>query len=117
MPIIDRGPHTVVVTPMVVTQGAMGDKTTPGDPVVVPLVAVQSVSAAELERVRLTDTREVYQVIGRGTWPGGALSLVEVTVGPRLGVFDQQGPARQYGMSPRTQHYDVLISARGSRST
>lgn len=113
MSILDNGPHTVIVTPMVTTRGSLGSKTVPGEPVTLTGVAVQAVTTrgedAGEARVDVT-----YRVIGRGCWPGGHKSIVEVVDGPRLGLFDQEGEAAMAGMSARVQHFDVAIRARTS---
>lgn len=116
MALIDNGPHAVTVTPMVTVKDSMGSTTTPGAPVSVPRVAVQPVSAEEAESLGV-QARTSYRVIGRGPWPGGINSTVTVDAGPYAGrTFDQSGEARIYGMSPRTAHFDVLMTARGAEA-
>lgn len=114
MSLLDRGPHAVTVTPMVEVNDGMGSTLEPGEPVPVPRVAVQPVSAEESEALGVQALTS-YRVIGRGPWPGGMNSTVLVDAGPFAGrVFDQSGEARVYGMSPRTAHFDVLMTARGA---
>ena len=114
MGLIHRGPHTVTVTPRVKVTDSMGTTIRDGTPVQVTGVAVQPVSAEESEALG-TQALTTYRIIGAGQWPGGVQSKVRVDVGPYTGrTFDQQGEARVYGMSPRTAHFDVLVTARGS---
>lgn len=114
MNLLDRGPHAVTVTPMVTVEDSMGTSIGPGTPVAVPNVAVQPVDATEAESLGV-QARTAYRIIGRGPWPGGINSTVRVDTGPYAGrVFDQDGEARIYGMSPRTAHFDVLVTARGA---
>lgn len=114
MSLLDRGPHAVTVTPMVEVSDGMGSTLEPGDPVAVSRVAVQPVSSDEAEALGV-QAQTSYRVLGRGPWPGGINSLVRVDVGPYAGrMFDQQGEARLYGMSARTAHFDVVLTARGA---
>lgn len=114
MSLLDRGPHTVTVTPMVEVRDSMGTTLEPGAPVTVQRVAVQPLSADEAEALGV-QARTAYRVIGRGPWPGGINSSIRVDTGPYAGrVFDQDGEARIYGMSPRTAHFDVAMTARGA---
>lgn len=116
MSLLDRGPHAVTVTPMVKVSDSMGTTIEPGTPVAVDNIAVQPVSADEAEALGV-QARTSYRVIGRGPWPGGINSTVRVDAGPYAGrTFDQDGEARIYGMSPRTAHFDVLITSRGSEA-
>lgn len=116
MSLLDNGPHTVTVIPRVAVKGTMGNTNyKDGVPVVIPRVSVQPLSSSERSELGIS-TSESYKVIGRGDWPGGALSKVRVNVGPVTGMFDQSGPARVHGMSPRTAHYNVVITARGSEA-
>jgi hypothetical protein len=106
--LLDRGPHTLVVTPKVeVTDRYGGTTYVDGDPVTVR-GSVQPVSTEETEALGVqVDT--TYRFIGRD-WPGGIHSTV-VWDGRN---WDQQGEARRYGMSPRTAHVDVILTARGT---
>ena len=114
MTLLDRGPHAVTVTPMVKVKDSMGTSIEPGDPVPVAGVAVQPMDATEAEALGV-QARTSYRVIGRGPWPGGINSTVRIDTGPYAGrTFDQNGEARIYGMSPRTAHFDVLITSRGA---
>lgn len=114
MALIHRGPHTVTVTPRIKVTDSMGTTTKDGPPVRVPHLAVQPVSAEESDSLG-TQALTTYRIIGAGEWPGGVNSKVRIDDGPYAGrTFDQQGDARIYGMSPRTAHFDVLVTARGS---
>lgn len=115
MSIIDRGPHTVEVTPKVKTSGSLGTEYKNGPPVIVRRVAVQPISAEESQELGIV-AHTSYRIIGRGKWPGGALSKVRVVVGPTNATFDQHGDARIYGMSKRTAHFDVTIVQNGTEA-
>ncbi|WP_165831858.1 hypothetical protein [Brachybacterium endophyticum] len=92
----------------------MGSTVEPGAPVTVGHIAIQPVDAAEAEALGV-QARTSCRVIGRGPWPGGINSTIRIDAGPYEGrVFDQDGEARIYGMSPRTGHFDVLITSRGA---
>lgn len=109
MSLLDNGPHTVTVTPMIETEDPFGSTVELGDPVEIPGVSVQPVEASEAESLGVQATTS-YRVIGRSGWPGGVHSKVRIDVGPQAGrTFDQSGEARVYGMSRRTAHFDVLI--------
>lgn len=111
--LIRRGPHTVTVTPRERVQGSLGTTVVDGEPVTLRRVTVQSVSSSEVRDMGLT-TEVVYKVIGTGSWPGGPLSRVSVDVGPHPGEYDQQGEAVYHNMNPRTAHWVVRISRRGT---
>lgn len=114
MSLLDRGPHSVTVTPMVTVGDSMGTTLQPGTPVAVEHIAIQPVSAEESEALGIAVSTS-YRIIGRGGWPGGVHSRVLVDVGPNAGrTFDQHGDAREYGMSPRTAHFDVVIKSGSS---
>lgn len=113
MSLLNSGPHSVIVTPKVTVRGSLGSEQVDGEPVTVPRVAVQPTMIEEDLTSEGTSAASTYRLIGRGAWPGGPLSKVEVVSGPHLGTYDQDGPARVYGMSPRTAHYDVLLRRRG----
>ena len=111
MSLLDRGPHSVTVTPMVEVQDSMGTTIQPGTPVSLSGLALQPVEASEAEALGV-QARTSYRVIGRGGWPGGVHSVVRVDAGPYAGrSFDQSGEARIYGMSARTAHFDVVITS------
>ena len=103
------GKHTVTVTPKVKTRDQYGDwALTPGVPVQVRC-SVQPVGAEEAEALGV-QASTTNRVIGRGIWPGGVHSTV--LWGGRS--WDQHGEVRQYSMSPRTAHYDLIITARSA---
>ena len=111
MSLLDRGPPTVRVTPATVTDGAVGPVVThdPANAVTVSRVSIQPMSTEESGGVS-TITTARYKVFGRGEWPGGPLSRVEVIKGPALGSFSQDGPTRYHTMSRRTEHYQVYLT-------
>lgn len=108
MSLLDRGPHTVVVTPKVEVPDRYGGTSyVDGDPVNVR-GAMQPVSADESEGLGVqADTS--YRFIGRD-WPGG-IHATAVWAGR---IFDQEGEARRYSMSARTTHVDVILTVRGT---
>lgn len=114
MSLLDNGPHQVEVISREVVEDKLGRTVKDSTPVVVRGVAVQPVTADEATAFGV-QAQSSYRVIGRGNWPGGLHSKVRVLVGPEAGrLFDQSGEARVYGMSRRTAHFDVLITARGA---
>lgn len=110
MRLLDRGPHTVTVHPYVEKRTDLGRDYSYGDPVTVERVAIQPVSVGEGEDQ--SSASGTYTVIGSGMWPGTSRSRVTVVTGPHPGEYDQQGPAKHHGMSPRTSHYVVRITLR-----
>lgn len=108
MSLLSQPPHTVVVQPFTRVDGRYGDAWEPaGDPVEVRC-AVQPISAEEIERLGVqADT--TMRILCR-EWPFGPHSLV--TYNGR--EFEQVGEARQYRMSRRTAHDDVVIRAVGA---
>ena len=118
MSLLDRGPHVVRVTPMRPTPSSLGTRYVAGEPVLVRNIAIQAVmtrrtdATDEIETIG-TQAEVAYRIIGRGNWPGGPMSRVEVLVGPVPGIFDQRGEPGYSNMSHRTAHYDVVITARG----
>lgn len=111
MSLLDRGPHSVTVTPMVEVEDSMGTTIQPGTPVPLVGVAIQPVTAEESEALGVSVSTS-YRIIGRSGWPGGVHSRVLIDVGPQAGrTFDQHGEARQYGMTQRTAHFDVIIKS------
>lgn len=107
MSLLDRGPHTVTVVPQIVVQDRYGETTADGTPVPVRC-SVQPMSADETSAAGL-QVETAYRVIARD-WPGGPYSRVEWDGR----VWDQQGEPKRYGMSERTRHVDVVITARGA---
>lgn len=108
--LVDRGPYTVLVTPMVKKRDITGAYAlTPGSPVKVSGVQVQPTTAEELGTNILTAPTS-YRVIGAGVWPGGVHSKVEWN-GRQ---FTQNGEASIYSNSPTTAHFDVMIVSQSS---
>lgn len=113
MTLLDRNPHTVTVTPMVQVSDSMGTTIQPGDPVTLR-VAVQPLNTQESSDLGF-QAQTSCRVIGKEGWPGGVSSTVHIDSGPYEGrTFDQEGEPRWYGMTDRTRHYDVIITARGT---
>lgn len=98
----------MTVQPHKVVAGRYGQDWVPdGDPVEQPC-AVQPISAEEAERLGV-HTETTMRIICR-RWPYGPHTLV-VYNGRE---YEQVGEARQYRMSRRTAHDDVVIRAVGS---
>lgn len=111
MSLLDRGPHTLVVTPKLKqTDPYGGTAIVDGAPVTVR-GSVQPVSADESEALGV-QAQTVYRFIGR-SWPGGIRSTA-VWNGR---TFDQQGEPKIYSMSRRTAHVDVILTARSAEVT
>lgn len=109
MSLLDRGKELLVVRPMVKTKNEYGTwDLVPGPPVSV-MAAVQPVTVEEVEAIGTTaDTTK--RVIGRGPWPGGLHSVIEWDGRE----WDQKGENRDYRMSPRTAHFDIIMVARSA---
>lgn len=116
MSLLDNGPHELIVTPVIQTTDRYGeDALRDGDPVAVAGCSMQSMTAEERDEAGV-QAATAYRVIARA-WPGGISSHAVVVHGPPGTdgrTFDQQGEARGYGMSPRTAHVDVVLTARGA---
>lgn len=116
MSLLRSGPHSVLVIPNWVVVDELGSELS-GDepPSQVDGVMIQPVSSADSDLALGTVGADVYRVIGAGTWPGGPYSTVFIQDGPPNMVgreFDQDGPARIHGASPRTAHFTVTIKGR-----
>lgn len=111
--LLDRNPHRVTVTPMRVVKDSMGSTLVPGDPISLE-VFIQPLGSDEVNDLGL-QSKTSCRIIGRDGWPDGISAKVHIDKGPYEGrTFDQDGEARRYGMSPRTYHYDVIITSRGT---
>ncbi|WP_172121388.1 hypothetical protein [Actinomyces faecalis] len=115
--LVERGPHTVTVTPTRVVDDGLGRVTEAGEPVTVTGVMVQpsSASASDLARNQVGSTS--WRILGAGTWPGGPYSTIRVDTGPpgvQGRVLDQAGEALQRGSGHRTSHFVVTATARGA---
>lgn len=108
MSLLSSPPHTVTAQPHKAVDGRYGQDWIPdGDPVEWQC-AVQPMTAEEAERLGV-QTETTMRIICR-SWPFGPHTLV--TYNGR--EFEQVGEARQYRMSRRTAHDDVVIRAVGS---
>lgn len=116
MSLLDRGPHTLIVTPVVQTTDRYGeDALTDGAPITVTGCSMQPMTMEEATAAG-AQAATTYRVICR-QWPGSLSSSAVVVHGPPGTVgrtFDQQGEPRHYGMNPRTAHDDVVLTARGT---
>lgn len=109
--LLNSGPHTVTVTPVIKQKASNGaPRYVRGTPVTVSHVMVQPMTASEVDG-QVTAITTMYQVIGSGVWPGGPHSIVEWNGRE----WDQEGEARIYSVSPRTAHFDVMIRARDAQ--
>lgn len=110
MSILDRGPHSVVVTPKVKVPNGYGEnELADGDPVTVSGLSVQPVTAEELNAfgggMQAWTTR---RIIGRGPWPGGIHSTIQFDGR----TWEQFGEAEFYTTGRRTKHFSCMIRAR-----
>lgn len=113
MSLLDSGPHTVTVIPMVITGKTKYGTwaTTRGEGIVLTGVTVQPYGAGSLSGLESDDETSVNdQKIVRGVlpWPGGTKSII-IFEGEE---FDQQGLPKEYTQGLRTQHYMVRIKRR-----
>lgn len=120
MSLLDNGPHTVTVYPMVVEgKNRYGNPSlVRGEPIILEGVTVQAYGAGSLSGLEDDDETSVNdQHIVRGAlnderphWPGGTHSIVEWD-----GVeFDQLGLAKERKQGLRTKHFQVRIKRRGA---
>lgn len=116
MSLIDNGPHTVTVFPMILEgRDKYGNwNKVKGDGVVLEGVTVQNYGAGSLSGLESEDETSVNdQKVVRGVlpWPGGVHSIVEWN-----GVeYDQMGLPKEYTQGVRTQHFMVRIKRRGAQ--
>lgn len=120
MSILDNGPHTVTVYPMVLQgKDRYGNpKKVRGLGVIMEGVTVQNYGAGSLSGLEAEDGTSVNDQKtlrgslneGRPTWPGGVHSIVEWE-----GVeYDQKGLAKEYTQGLRTKHFMVRLKRRGA---
>jgi hypothetical protein len=106
--LLRKPPHTVLVQPHKAIDGRYGQDWVPdGEPVEVEC-AVQPLSADEAERLGVQANTTMRIICRR--WPYGPHTLI--TYNGR--EYEQVGEARQYRMSRRTAHDDVIIRAVGA---
>lgn len=115
MSLLDNGPHTVTVHPMVITgKTKYGTwNTERGEGVTLEGVSVQPYGAGSLSGLESDDETSINdQKTVRGVlpWPGGTHSIV-IFEGEE---FDQVGLPKEYTQGLRTQHYMVRIKRRGA---
>lgn len=115
MSLLDNGPHTVIVYPMVVD-----GKTKYGTPnlvrgegITLENVTVQNYGSGSLSGLE-SDTEDSvndqHVIRGKQIWPGGTHSIVEWD-----GVeYDQKGLAKEYRQGVRTGHFMVRVKRRGA---
>lgn len=121
--LVERGPHTVTVTPMLVSRDALGTSLAPGEPVRVEGVMIQPVSemgGGASDQAAGVVSQASWRVIGAGTWPGGPYSTIHVEAGPP-GLagrdFQQSGEAMARASGRRTAHFTVTMTALGVEET
>lgn len=112
MSFLDRGPHTVVVTPKLKVLNRYNDyDLVDGIPVTVSGVSVQPVARRTLNSLgNGTQVNSTHRIIGRGPWPGGVHSTIEYDGR----VWDQSGEAEVHNTGWRTHHFTVLIRAQSA---
>lgn len=113
MSLLDNGPHTVKVIPMVAVKTRYNTwRKEPGDPIIVEGVTVQPFGGGTQGNLETDDQKvnDQWTVRGRGPWPGGVHSLVEW----EGQTFDQVGKVKNHSIGQFTQHFQVRIAARGA---
>lgn len=113
MSLLDKGPHTVKVVPMVPEKTRFNTwKKVPGEPVVIKGVMVQPFGGGTSGNLEVHDEQvnDQFTVRGRGPWPGGVHSTVEF----QGQVYDQIGVAKVHSIGQYTKHFQVRIAARGA---
>lgn len=114
--LVERGPHTVTVTPMRTLDDGLGQVVAKGEPVTLSGVMVQPISAPESDLATGTVGAATWRVIGAGIWPGGPYASIRVDVGPpglQGRIFDQVGDVQARASGRRTHHFVVAMSAHG----
>lgn len=119
--LLDRGPHTVVVSVMKAEDTPAGRRFVEDRKVPVSRVIIQPRSSDRGTEQTLApaglQAELAVQVLGAGKWPGGPHSTFVVQEGPLKGItFDQRGEALEYGASPNTAHFTVYGKARGVKA-
>lgn len=120
MSLLDNGPHTVTVYPMVVegTNRYGNPILTRGEGIVLEGVSCEPYGAGSLSGLESEDETEINdQITVRGAltedrpaWPGGTHSIIDWD-----GVeYDQKGLAKHYTRGLRTKHFLVRIKRRGA---
>lgn len=115
--LVDCGPHTVRVFPLVDVETEMGYVAQEGGGVLVERVRV-SPTGATIALTSTGDRRETagFRISGSGEWPGNDGARIEIVSGPAAyvgkSVF-QYGEVRHWGTSARTDHY--VVAANGER--
>lgn len=115
--LVDRGPHTVRVFPLVDVETEMGYIAQEGDGVLVEHVRVSpTTSAVAMTSTGLRQEATGFRISGSGEWPGNDGARIEIVNGPAAyvgkSVF-QYGEVRHWGTSSRTDHY--VVTANGER--
>lgn len=119
--LLDRGPHTVVVSVMKAEDTPAGRHFVEDHKATVSGVIIQPRSSDRGTEQTLApaglQAELAVQVLGAGRWPGGPHSTFTVQEGPLKGItFDQRGEALEYGASPNTAHFTVYGKARGVKA-
>lgn len=115
MSLLDNGPHTVTVYPMVKSGKTKygTHKLVRGAGIVLANVTVQNYGAGSLSGLESDDETEVNDqkvIRGRLPWPGGTHSIILWD-----GVeWDQKGLPKEYVQGQRTQHFLVRIKRRSA---
>lgn len=119
--LLDRGPHTVVVSVMKAEDTPAGRRFVEDHKATVSKVIVQPRSSDRGTEQTLSpaglQAELAVQVLGAGKWPGGPHSTFTVQEGPLKGItFDQRGEALEYGTTAMTAHFTVYGKARGVKA-
>lgn len=113
MSILDTGPHTVHVRPMVPERTRYNTwKKVPGEPIEISGVMVQPFGGGTMGNLEVEDQKvnDQFTVRGRGPWPGGVHSTIEW----EGNLYDQIGVAKVHSIGQFTKHFQVRIAARGA---
>ena len=115
-----NGPHTILVFTKERVKDEMGYELVNRPPIRLTGVTVQAYfgqSGLIDEYHDGTQVRSAFKVFGRGHWPGGVNSVIQVENGRLAGrQFDQDGEAIVFDRSPMTAHYEVNLTARAPES-
>lgn len=113
MSILDNGPHTVRVIPMVVEKTRYNTwKKVPGEPIEIEGVTVQPFGGGTMGNLETNDQKvnDQWTVRGRGPWPGGVHSTIEW----QGESYDQVGKPKVHSIGTFTKHFQVRIAARSA---
>lgn len=106
MSLLDRKHQELKGFPQIKTKNAYGTWDLTDGPPFTFWASVQSVTVEEAAALNVSATT-TKRCIGRGPWMGGTHTVIE-WAGRR---WDAKGEDREYLMSRRTEHFDIIIQA------